>query len=194
MKKRYSAFFFLFVLLSPFISEACEREIAFVEMETRIIRGKLIPEGKVLFARPITDNLGAFMFFHGDGNPEGYIGPSFFFGPCLKIGIGIGLQKTERNPIRYGNFFQFERGNYSTFGRLEAGGDGFFTKLELNRRIESWYGVGFLYETNLGIGPRIQFNPFQSGFWRGIEIAIAGPLFNPGSSYQGAIMEISYHF
>lgn len=194
MKKRCVAFFFLFVLLSPFISEACEQDIAFVEMETKIVRGKLVPEGKALHAWHMKDNLGAFIFFHGDGHPEGYLGPVFFLGPCLKIGIGIGLQKTERNPIRYGNFFQFERGDYSAFGRLEAGGDGFFAKLELNRRIEWWYGAGFLYETDLGIGPRIQFNPFQSGFWRRIEFAIAGPLFNPGSSYQGAVMEISYHF
>lgn len=85
-----------------------------------------------------------------------YAGPTFAPVSWLKIGAGIGVEQTDRNPLRSGNFLWLGAGKNSwlTIGNISASGHWWHS--EVNHQFNDWFGAGLFAQSDAGLGPRFQ--------------------------------------
>lgn len=110
--------------------------------------------------RNISKNTGVFAWgqkFNG-GDSQVYAGP-FFQVKNLQFGSGFGFQNWNKGSNRrFAHFAFYEKGNFSNFFVLEHKG-GVFVLNQTNYKVSKRFGIGSLFNSPFGFGPRVEFRP-----------------------------------
>jgi hypothetical protein len=101
------------------------------------------------------------------GYQQFYVGPTFKLFSSLKIGAGVGLERTETSPwgLRYGVFGRFNQAGWLLSALYENGAvTGSYVKVVGNKEIISHPSLklGVQYQSNVGFGPRIDITPVKN--------------------------------
>jgi len=91
-----------------------------------------------------------------------YTGPTFKVTEWLKVGIGIGGEQTTPEEGAHQYFrcamtLEVNLGKISAFGTFENGGTGPWHRVSAVYKISEKIGVGGMSETDIGIGPRVEY-------------------------------------
>ncbi len=129
-----------------------------VEERTYVVSGVASPRIDGLFARPLQNNFGTFVWFQvQQGYSQAYAGLTYAPKPWIQVAIGPGLEE-DKHPMRIGSYVWMGKGKVSTLVAFEDGGSGFWWKSESNYQATKNFGLGHLYEHGKGSGPKVEFS------------------------------------
>jgi hypothetical protein len=148
-----------FVLLWPLTSVAKE-EVLYLELEKfSTSRGTISLEGIV--AEPV----GYYARYYTDssGFEEWYVGPRFILSSSsdlwIEIGVGVGR---ESEGVRRNAYYWAENENFYAVGDYGDGASGQWHQNILVYKTNGPWGIGLMEETDLGLGPRLEFKVSNS--------------------------------
>jgi len=111
---------------------------------------------------PIKGQFGFFMLaeYESDGYRSTYIGPTWKPFSWFRVGAGLGAEQSPEDKlksVRGALFFEIDRKKFNIFAMFENGGTGPWHKVTATYKATEKIGFGGMSETELGIGPRIEY-------------------------------------
>ena len=114
------------------------------------------------YQRDLVGSFGLFVFVEqdSDGYEQYYLGPKWRPAEWLELGIGIGRETVpdEFTATRRAFFFSANWEKVGVSGSFENGGSGAWHKVTATYAFNKRFGAGLMDETNLGLGPRLEYN------------------------------------
>ena len=113
------------------------------------------------FRQDVSNSLGFFVFVgqNSYGYEQYYLGPKWKPTEWLELGIGIGRETVpdKFTATRRAFFFRANWEKVGVSGRFRNGGSGAWHKVTATYAFKR-FGAGLMDETNLGLGPRLEYN------------------------------------
>ncbi len=129
-----------------------------VEERTYISGGVATPRIDGLLTRPVKGALGSFVWFQvQQGYGQAYAGATYSPKPWVQLALGGGMEE-DNHPARLGSYVWAGKGPASALAVFEAGGSGFWWKMETNYQARPVLGIGMLTEAYKGTGPKLEFS------------------------------------
>lgn len=120
--------------------------------------GKIVPGGSAFIIKPLYGPLGLNVISSGTTEfAEALAGLVYFPRPWLSVAGLAGISQAD-GVWRVAGTLGLGNEDVSSFTVVEASQSEHWARTEFAWRPRSWAGVGFLGDTDLGIGPRIEFN------------------------------------
>ena len=118
------------------------------------------------YEHSLTESFGFYVLAETEstGYREAYAGPTFKPFSWLQVGIGVGIEhmpdtEDAPNSARYNAFFNIDWKNVAAYGTLEGGGSGLWHHVRATYKLfDERIAIGVMDETDLGIGPRLEYN------------------------------------
>lgn len=114
------------------------------------------------YERDLSDKFGFYAFAEkeSDGYKQFYLGPKAKPFDWLTVGIGVGREfvPDESTSIRRSAYLNAELEKMSVWAIFENGGSGAWHKVTATYALNDRWGVGLMKETDLGFGPRVEYN------------------------------------
>lgn len=162
----------VFVSLPLLAAETDEAKLPWW-VETQAVSGKHPSKVIVWYEKDLTDRFGFYALAEkesADGYTQSYVGPKFKFSDHLTLGVGIGRETmTGLSGVRRNVYYDANWGKFSSFGTKETGPSGPWHKVTVTYAVNERWGVGLIDETDLGRGPRVEYNfANKTQLWIGI--------------------------
>jgi len=163
MKKLYSSLILALFCLVSFSAIAAEMDTGIgVWLEARAASGKKPSEIVGYYDHNFSDSLGVYVVATtgSDGYREFYVGPAWKPLPWLQVGIGAGreIMPGMHNSARRNAFVSIDREKFSVYATRENGGSDPWHKVIALYKVTEVVSAGAMYETFLGVGPRVEYN------------------------------------
>lgn len=155
----------LFFSAFPPFSKAAEtekKELGFW-VELQAVSSRLPAKAIVWYERELTEQFGFFAFAwnESDGYREYIAGLTWkpFDGAQVGCGIGRETMSEEGSGSRRSCFAEVTFGKVNVYAAVERGGfSGRWHKVTATYALNEKFGVGVMKETDLGFGPRLEYN------------------------------------
>ncbi len=131
-------------------------------VEAQAVSGRHPSKAIVWYERDLTDRIGFYALLEkesADGYAQAYVGPKFKVSDRLTVGTGVGRETmTGLSGVRRNIYYDANWKDFSSFGTFESGVSGRWHKVTVTYAINERWGVGLMGETDLGRGPRVEYN------------------------------------
>lgn len=149
-----------FASLPVMAAETEEKELGFWFEAQTASRGPSKLVG--WFEHDLTGSIGFFasVIQESDRYHEFYAGPTWKPAKWLMVGFGIGRESVpdESSSSRRAAFFDATWDKMNVFGIIESSGGGRWHKVTATYALNERLGAGVMHETDIGLGPRIEYN------------------------------------
>lgn len=157
----------MLAVLLPFFALATETETEKEELgfwfETQAVGSNKPWKAIGWYEPPTKGQFGFFMLaeYESDGYRSTYAGPTWKPISWFRVGAGVGAEQAPEEKIRSirgAMFFEIDREKFNVFAIFENGGTGPWHKVTATYKPNEKFGIGGMKETDLGVGPRIEYN------------------------------------